>query len=77
MLGAADRAATPPGGIEAAAGSWTIGSEKDGPRAVSFGVMSKPSAMGAAQVGTARARRAGLPKAEPGAGSAGRGTVPP
>jgi hypothetical protein len=30
VLGVADRAATPPGGIEAAAASWTIGSEEDG-----------------------------------------------
>ena len=64
MLGEADRAATPTGGIEAAAASWTLEAEEDGPRA-----KTRPCSEQACQIGeasrlrTARARRAGPPKA--------------
>jgi len=72
MLGVADREAAPSGGIDAAAGSRTIESEGDAShtRACLMAVRSR-----FAPRRTARARRAGAPSAEPGAGSAGRGAA--
>jgi hypothetical protein len=65
----------PKGAIEAAGASWIIDSEVDG-------CPLHQSARGRARLiwrklpsRTARARRAGLAKAEPGAGSAGRGAA--
>jgi len=51
---------------------WTIESEEDG-NAPGLSDERLDNALWAD--GTARARRAGLPKAEPGAGSAGRGAA--
>ena len=67
---------TPLGGIEAATASWTIGGQDDG--CVLYQSARRVSQFRSVvllAVGTARARRAGLPKAEPGAGSAGRGAA--
>jgi hypothetical protein len=58
------------GGIDAVAASRTIGSEGDG-----FTLNRTDADVATATRGTARARRAGLSKAEPGAGSAGRGVA--